>query len=99
MQEDCNVTPHRRRSIRQLPSLPFVSLTCNFQRGVPAPGDADLVGGLAPIDAAVLLLLVLHHAQEEQRSGGKQDAVGVRRRGRRLNGLAIAEPRNLKKRK
>ena len=35
------------------------SPTCDFERGVPAPGDADLVGGLAPVHAAVLLLLVL----------------------------------------
>ena len=94
------MTPHHRlRSLEQLPSLLFVSLTCDLQRGVPAPGDADLVGGLAPVHAAVLLLLVLHHAQEEQRSRGEQYPVGVRRRGGRLNGLAIAEPRNLKKRK
>ena len=87
------MTPHHRlRSLEQLPSLLFVSLTCDLQRGVPAPGDADLVGGLAPVHAAVLLLLVLHHAQEEQRPRGQQDAVGVRRRRRSLNRLTVAEP-------
>lgn len=55
-----------------------------------------MILGDAPVDSAVLLLLAVHHAKEEERAAGQQHPVRLGVPGRRLHGLAILVPLDLR---
>ena len=53
-----------------------ILLTCNFQRGVPAPSHALFVGGGAPVHAGVLALPGVIDLEEEERAV-REDHLGA----------------------